>query len=91
MIHSKYVVLKERYGTDRDGKFLDKENIYVFEPNIIHKDFVMNNSSRRRCVGAGFISRTKDGFFCYGRSDSLDVDSRKEDTILLKILLGDTL
>jgi hypothetical protein len=91
MIDSKYVVIKQRLGVDTKGRFIDKEIIFVFPNEIIHRDFAMNNhgtSSRMR--GAGFIGRDKNGtHFCYGRSDSLSVDSRPEDTILLKNLLGE--
>ena len=99
MQKSKYVVLRERVlkhngrpAENSSGKFFDSENIYVFQPNIIHSDFVDRNHGNRRCVGAGFVVRGQDGeHWCNGESESLGIKSRPEDTILLKILLGEPL
>ena len=96
-MNSKYIVVRERMVdgmgdpvTDSDGKFIDHENIYVFSPKIIHSAFARKVSTRGRVKGAGFIGRQEDGkHFCYGRSDSLNVASRKEDTTLLRLLLGE--
>lgn len=92
-MRTKYVVLKERDGTtDKDGRFIDSENIYVFPNNVVHKDFVSSMSTRRRCLGAGFVVNNHDGtHWCNGESESLGIKSRPEDTVLLKILLGEQL
>lgn len=80
----KYIILKLE----------DKHYPFVFSKSLNHSDFCdiakktkmyPNGGSRNWerllrnsvCVGAGFIS--KDGT-CHGRSESLGIDSRPEDT-----------
>jgi hypothetical protein len=94
---TKYVVMKERLTDfrgdpveDEDGKFIDREIIYVFPNQIIHRSFANKIGSRRRVVGAGFVGKQQDGsHFCHGKSESLGVESRNEDTALLRIMLGE--
>lgn len=67
------------------------EQLFIFPKEINHDRFAEvlsyiregdRNWSReyREPISAGFT----DGLSCYGRSESLDLDSRKEDTQLLK-------
>jgi hypothetical protein len=95
---AKYVVIHERLTdgrgnpiTDDEGFFVDREVIYVFPAMVIHREFAENLMvPKSRWRGAGFVGRQENGVhFCYGKSESMNVDSRSEDTILLKILLGE--
>lgn len=94
---TKYVVIKERMVdcagdpiTDDEGFFIDRERIYVFPASVVHRDFARNIAPQSRWKGAGFVGKQDNGVhFCYGKSESMSVDSRIEDTVLLKILLGE--
>jgi hypothetical protein len=94
---TKYVVVKERMVDamgdpieNDDGYFIDKEILYIFPCDIVHRDFARKIAPRSRWVGAGFVGKQENGVhFCYGRSESMGVDSRAEDTTLLHILLGE--
>lgn len=85
MREMKYVVTKTQNGP---------EQIFIFEKSIDHGRFyeVLSyikeghgrdwNREFRELISAGFT----DGKICWGRSESLNKDSRpKEDTILLQI------
>lgn len=82
MIEMKYVVVDSfEYG----------EELFIFPTSIEHDRFAevlyyirppapwTYSSACRKAVSAGFT----DGETCYGRSELLDLDSRKEDTVLL--------
>ncbi len=68
------------------------EQLFVFPKNINHNNFAEILSYikigsdhnwkrvRRKPISAGFT----DGVKCYGRSESLNLDSRAEDTALLQ-------
>lgn len=81
MREMKYVVTKTQDGP---------EQIFIFEKSIDHGRFyeVLNYIKEgdwkrefRKLISAGFT----DGKICWGRSESLNKDSRpKEDTILLQ-------
>jgi len=89
---TKYVVINERLGEDRDGNFIDRECLYVFSGDIIHREFAHNLSTRSRIKAGGFVGIQSDGkHYCYGKSESLNLPSRPEDTDLLRILLGENL
>lgn len=84
MLEMKYVVVK----SDECG-----EQLFIFPKSINHDDFAEPlsyikhraghgaNWERvfRQPVSAGFT----DGVKCYGRSETLDLDSRPQDTALL--------
>lgn len=83
MIESKYVVVK----SDEFG-----EQLFTFPRSVYHDTFaeVLNHIRHdagghswkrvyKEVIAAGFT----DGTSCYGRSETLDLDSRPEDTILL--------
>lgn len=75
----KYIV----YKTDR--KF---EEIILFSENVTHSE--MANFLKKEVISAGFVCITNNYCHCYGKSISLDLSSRKEDTILLrKAVYGD--
>lgn len=95
---SKYVVIHERMTdgrgnpiTDDKGFFIDRDILYIFPPIVIHREFAERLMvSKRHWVGAGFIGKQSDGkHFCYGKSESMNVSSRAEDNVLLKIMLGE--
>jgi hypothetical protein len=79
----KYIVTKTEEGM---------EEIFVFSRNIPHdamaeslegiKDKTFDNWKRiyRQPIAAGFVNSKKE---CYGRSETLKLSSRKEDTNLL--------
>ena len=82
MIEMKYVVVK----SEEDG-----EKLFIFPKSVNHDAFAEvlsyikvgdRNWKRlyREPISAGFT----DGVTCYGRSESLDLKSRPEDTELLK-------
>lgn len=71
----------------------DKEEIFVFPKHIDHDRFaevlchIRTDDARgqwqrmfRKPISAGFVSRTNK---CFGRSETLDLDSRPEDTKIL--------
>lgn len=82
MVEKKYVVAKNEEG---------KEQIFIFPKEIRHDRFAEaleilkvgpDRNWRRGCynpISAGFT----DGKTCYGRSETLNLDSRPEDTKLL--------
>lgn len=78
----KYVVVDSEAG----------EQLFVFPKNIDHDEFasvlsyIKHGSARnweriyRKPIAAGFT----DGVYCYGRSETLDLESRGVDTALLQ-------
>ena len=85
MHEMKYVVTR-----DEDGK----EHLFIFPKCFNHDQFSEvlsyikvgseHNWERQfqEVISAGFT----DGVSCYGRSESLDIDSRSEDSLLLTTL-----
>lgn len=83
MKEMKYVVV----NSDEFG-----DQLFLFPESVNHNDFaeVLSNIKHgsyrnwnriyREPVSAGF----SDGVICYGRSESLNLDSRKIDTVLLQ-------
>jgi hypothetical protein len=81
MSEMKYVVVASEQG----------EQLFTFPKNINHDDFAdvlshikVGSASRwnrffRQPISAGFT----DGKACYGRSESLNLDCRNQDTALL--------
>jgi hypothetical protein len=70
---------------------LDNKFLYPFDPRINHKDFLATIASPDQvCTGAGFIKIEPDGGpVCYGRSESLDIDSNPErDNFLIEFLFA---
>lgn len=59
----------------------EKKTITVFSPDFIHKDIA--SVLRLRPISAGFINSA---YECYGRSESLDLDSKIGDTQLFQLL-----
>ncbi len=85
---AKYIVIRER----NDVTGFREENIYPFSSHIIHKNMAVKIGGElgpNRVLGAGFIRFTEKGPVCYGRSVSLNVSSREEDSLLAKIAFGD--
>lgn len=65
-----------------DGNLSD--TIYLFPGHVQHADFAQTvGATKDILLSAGFVSHSKDGLNCYGRSVSLDLASRSEDTKLL--------
>lgn len=61
--------------------------IILFPPHLNHTDMA-NAFSHREVVSAGFVMQGEDGnLVCYGRSDSLKVDSKPEDSVYANLLL----
>jgi len=83
---AKYIVVKMRTGIG--GSWED--HIIVFGSNLIHKAMA-EPYSPRKVVGAGFIRFTDKGPYCYGKSESLGVESRPVDTVLAKIAFGENI
>jgi hypothetical protein len=83
MIEMKYVVV----SSDEQG-----QQLFIFPKNINHDSFaeILNHIKigegrnwkriQRKPISAGFT----DGVKCYGKSESLNLSSRQEDTELLK-------
>lgn len=54
---------------------------FIFPPYIDHSIFARRNKfDRNEIQGSGFIRFGKNGPECYGKSISLDIKSREEDT-----------
>jgi len=51
---------------------------YIFPESIQHNAMASEVVGGTKVLGAGFVSFTKDGLQCWGRSVSLDIDSRLE-------------
>lgn len=77
MERMKYVVIAGAFG----------ENIIVFTSMMQHSDF---RELPGTIVSAGFVGHSdvnKCGFYTYGRSTSLDLDSRPQDQMLLDMMM----
>ena len=65
------------------------ERIYIFADHEQHSDVAARLKFRNDIVvGAGFVTHCETGLSCWGHSQSLDVVSRSEDTLLVNRLLG---
>ena len=77
----KYIVVKTQYADEVEDVV---EEIYVF-PKAVHHDcfyeIINNQDEFRKLISAGFVDSNLQ---CYGKSETLNVESRKEDTDLLK-------
>lgn len=58
-----------------------KKTIVVFSPDFVHKDIA--SFLRLRPISAGFINSA---YECYGRSESLGLDSKIGDTQIFQLL-----
>jgi hypothetical protein len=79
----KYIIVKNQF---------ENENAIVFCDNIIHKHVSrIHCVSDERVVSAGFFVLDQNNVAtAYGRSDSLDMESRPEDSeIISKMFLTD--
>lgn len=78
MFRMKYIILgRTKYVGERP---------YIFSELDQHVDVAIlmvgemcSQQLKDMIVGAGFVSHTRDGMQCWGRSESLDVDSRPEE------------
>lgn len=68
-----------------DPKYIvfDEVNIVIFPNHVEHANFAFNNQFLGRPTSAGFI---RNSFECYGKSVSLELESKPTDTILAKKL-----
>lgn len=84
MNQTKYIVV--------ENDFVKSPSIIIFPSNISHKN--MSDALKRirfnKVISAGFID---DFMQCFGESQTLNLKSRKEDTVLLRTMLeiNDTL
>lgn len=90
-------MMKMKYVVTRNEA--DLEEIFLFLPTINHDAMAealsgIKNSTRgnwyrvhRQAVSAGFVDRAG---ACYGRSESLGLSARPEDTRLLARFMGET-
>lgn len=65
-----------KYITSKDGEMI------IFSIGFSHDEMARKTIGIKNVVGAGFVSLSD--ATCYGRSISLGIDSREDDTILLK-------
>jgi hypothetical protein len=73
-VHLKYIIVKDEK---------DKEYAIVFPKAIIHKHVArIHRATDTRVISAGFCELST--IATWGRSDSLNMDSRPEDTEILK-------
>lgn len=64
-------------------------NPVVFPETMIHKDVAWALAGGKKCIGAGFVILTEEGYACYGESISLQVKSRgAADSQILNRFLG---
>lgn len=67
------------------------EAIIIFPETLVHKDMAQNNAHAGcKIISAGFTMENDTGrLVCYGRSESLGIDSRPEiDTAIVNKMLG---
>lgn len=82
MIEMKYVIVRFDEGPD---------SIFFFPKSVRHDYFVESLQSLRHDAGRGWdrmypepiSAGFTDGVTCYGQSESLDLESRPEDTLLM--------
>ncbi len=77
----KYIVI--------DG--LMAETPYIFPDSVQHSYVAqaLSSGANNVVISAGFVVHRADGMQCYGRSVSLDIDSRPDvDSALINRLLG---
>lgn len=78
----KYIAFENEFGN---------EDLVVFSNQVTHIEMARNRRIFRNVLGAGFIRiNTIDGQLhvsCYGRSESLGIDSREEDSNLARYIL----
>ena len=79
---AKYVVL--------DYSAIHGETIFIFPESVTHKSFSLDMAATRPIVSAGFVHKSPMGkLHCYGRSESLGIDSRPgEDSLLANLMFG---
>lgn len=64
------------------------ETLYIFPETITHASFARQKAPERCIISAGFVGLRDDEICCYGNSESLGLESRPEDTDLIKIMFG---
>lgn len=83
---SKYIVI-------RQGMFdYGRETMFVFERTNVHKlvALMLTEGDLSRVISAGFCSIDKDGYHCFGESESLRISSRpREDSEILEDMFGE--
>lgn len=78
---AKYIVL--------DYSAMHGETLFIFPETVKHSDFAHDMGRMRTIVSAGFVRQVGFNFACFGRSDSLGIDSRPDaDTALANIMFG---
>ncbi len=66
------------------------ESVMIFDHITQHVDVAQRIHSIESVVSAGFISVVDGKFQCFGRSLSLDIDSRPEDSDYVNKMMGIT-
>lgn len=67
------------------------ETMYIFPEYIVHREAARNNTMMGdKIIAAGFIAVEQEGLLmCYGRSESLNINSRpEEDSVLINKMFG---
>lgn len=85
----KYIVMKIEM---RHGAF---EYAFIFPDDVVHAEMAQSvvaplarmTGAMAKPVSAGFISMTTEGWRCFGKSESLHLESRPEDNDLLRLHL----
>jgi hypothetical protein len=52
--------------------------VIIFSRDIEHRDMAEQTQGTNRVLSAGFVTKHNDKIKCYGKSTSLDIDSRPE-------------
>lgn len=77
MFKMKYIIV--------DSQYIDEP--YIFPDHINHSDFA-RLFDPQKVISAGFVLSSTNGITCYGRSESLNIGSRSEDTDIINKMLG---
>ena len=69
-----------KYIRTADGFFIWPESSQIWHKHMAEW---VTARTRRTVISAGFAYATSDGFTCFGESESLGIQSAKEDSALL--------
>lgn len=76
--------MKEFNGKYIISKIGNKEVAILFSPHIIHNNIGTNRESRGQIVSAGFFTIKDNVVSVYGKSETLKLESREEDSEIIE-------
>lgn len=76
---AKYITYEDQYGSTV---------AVIFSIGQIHKEFALDLGIERKLVSAGFLSVDKHGVWVHGKSESLGLQVKPNDSIIIARMLG---